>query len=53
MLSKRGNHDKRKGTTRLAAIRVEEIDDSLEVATLIFIDFLSGSVTTLHLGRPR
>ena len=32
MLSKRGNHEKRRGTTRLAAIRVTEIDDSLEVS---------------------
>ncbi len=35
MLSKRGNHDKRKGATRLAAIRVNEIDDSLEVFVLL------------------
>jgi hypothetical protein len=31
MLSKTGNHPKKQGTTRLAAIRVSEIDDSLEV----------------------
>jgi hypothetical protein len=40
MLSKRGNHDKRKGTTRLAAIRVDEIDDSLEVILTILINSL-------------
>ena len=32
MLSKNQNHIKRQGTTRLAAIRVTEIDDSLEVS---------------------
>lgn len=33
MLSKTQNHAKKKGGTRLAAIRVSEIDDSLEVRT--------------------
>lgn len=31
MLSKERNHAKRQGSTRLAAIRVSNIDDSLEV----------------------
>ena len=31
MLSKEGNHYKKKGTTKLAAIRITHIDDSLEV----------------------
>ena len=31
MLSKTRNHIKKQGSTRLAAIRVTEIDDSLEV----------------------
>jgi hypothetical protein len=35
MLSKNANHAKKVGTTRLAAIRVSEIDDSLEVWKLL------------------
>ncbi len=46
MLSKQGNHEKKAGATRLVAIRVTEIDDSLEVTALLFNNILSGSEIT-------
>ena len=49
MLSKEGNHEKRKGTTRLAAIRVDEIDDSLEV----IIKILNNALVVRKLHSPR
>jgi hypothetical protein len=49
MLSKTANHNKRKGTTRLAAIRVNEIDDSLEVCTAS--DYPNIVVRKLHTIR--
>jgi hypothetical protein len=55
MLSKRGNHAKKAGSTRLAAIRVTEIDDSLEVLKEDFQRLtysFSGSVTTHQMVRP-
>lgn len=54
MLSKDQNHVKKQGCTRLAAIRVTEIDDSLEVAYSFIIKVVdSGSVTTLRMVRLR
>jgi len=38
MLSKNRNHTKRVGSTRLAAIRVTNIDDSLEVTNSFAFD---------------
>jgi hypothetical protein len=54
MLSKIGNHAKKQGSTRLAAIRVTEIDDSLEVwirniLTLVY----SGSVIIPQPVKPQ
>jgi len=53
MLSKEGNHEKKAGATRLVAIRVTEIDDSLEVIANLFYINLSGSEITPHLEKPR
>ena len=52
MLSKTQNHTKKKGGTRLAAIRVTEIDDSLEVK-FTYSNKISGSVTIHPTGRPQ
>ena len=40
LLDKRGNNNKRQGATRLAAIRVSNIDDSLEVSIALSLDDL-------------
>lgn len=52
MLSKTANHNKKPGSTRLAAIRVSNIDDSLEVTlTHDLLTSLSGLETILLTER--